>query len=116
MQQEIQLNIIPFKAPIEDAEFAFYTAKQDGYCPILKDDLIGAIEGLVEHTKPVLINQHIEKVYQFSRMYRKSVSQQNLLVIIKYPKWWPRYSHTSLTTNYPTTARRACGFCKIIIK
>ncbi len=27
MQQEIQLNIIPFTAPIEDAEFAFYTVK-----------------------------------------------------------------------------------------
>jgi hypothetical protein len=34
MQQEIQLNIIPFTAPVEEAEFDFYTAKQDGYCPI----------------------------------------------------------------------------------
>jgi len=33
MQQEIQLNIIPFTATVEKAEFAFYTAKQDGYCP-----------------------------------------------------------------------------------
>jgi hypothetical protein len=51
MQQEIQLNIIPFTAPVEEAEFAFYTAKQDGYCPIHKDDLNGAIEGLVDESE-----------------------------------------------------------------
>ncbi|MBX7108628.1 MAG: hypothetical protein K1X61_08295 [Chitinophagales bacterium] len=44
MQQEIQLNIIPFAAPVEEAEFAFYTAKQDGYCPIHKDDLNGQLK------------------------------------------------------------------------
>jgi hypothetical protein len=31
MQQVIQLNIIPLKAPVEKADFAFYTLKQDGY-------------------------------------------------------------------------------------
>ena len=46
MQQEIQLNIITFTAPVDEAEFSFYTAKQDGYCPIHIDDLNGAIEGL----------------------------------------------------------------------
>jgi len=61
MQQEIQLNIIPFTAPVHEAEmpigirpdqnknkkapgqFAFYTTKHDGDCPILKDDLNGAM-------------------------------------------------------------------------
>ncbi|MBS1736164.1 MAG: hypothetical protein JSS98_06090, partial [Bacteroidetes bacterium] len=51
MQQELQLNIIPFKAPVEEAEFAFYTAQQAGYCPIHKDDLKGAIEGLVDDSE-----------------------------------------------------------------
>ena len=51
MQQTLQLNIIPFKAPVEEAEFAFYTAKQEGYCPIHKDDLKGAIEGLVDESE-----------------------------------------------------------------
>lgn len=48
MNQEIQLNIITFKGTGDEAEFAFYTAKQDGYCSIHKDDLKGAIEGLVD--------------------------------------------------------------------
>jgi hypothetical protein len=30
MQQEIQLNIIPFTAPVEEAVLAFYTVKLDG--------------------------------------------------------------------------------------
>jgi hypothetical protein len=43
MQQEIQLDIIPFTAPVHEADFAFYTTKQDGYCPIQKDDLNRAV-------------------------------------------------------------------------
>jgi hypothetical protein len=39
MVQSIQLDIIPFTAPVQEADFAFYTTKQDGYCPIHKDDL-----------------------------------------------------------------------------
>ncbi len=35
---------------------------------------------------PATINQLIDQVYQFSRMYWKSVSQQNLPVTIKYPE------------------------------
>lgn len=51
MQQTLQLNIIPFSAPVQEAEFAFYTSKQDGYCPIHKDDLNGAIEGIVDESE-----------------------------------------------------------------
>ena len=51
MQQSLQLNIIPFTAPVQEAEFAFYTTKHDGDCPIHKDDLNGAIEGLVDESE-----------------------------------------------------------------
>ena len=51
MQQTLQLNIIPFSAPVQEAEFAFYTSKQDGYCPIHKDDLNGAIEGIIDESE-----------------------------------------------------------------
>lgn len=47
MQQTIQLNIIPFTPPIQEAIFAFYTKRLEGYCPIHKDDLQGVLEGLV---------------------------------------------------------------------
>ena len=51
MAQSLQLNIIPFSAPVQEAEFAFYTERQEGYCPIHKDDLDGAIEGLVDESE-----------------------------------------------------------------
>ncbi len=46
--QEIQLNIIPFKALVQEAILAFYPSNLDGYCPKHKDDLNGAIEGLFD--------------------------------------------------------------------
>mgnify|MGYP000125455106 FL=1 len=51
MQQTLQLNIIPFTAPLQEAEFAFYTTKHEGYCPIHKDDLNGAIEGIIDESE-----------------------------------------------------------------
>lgn len=45
--QQIQLNLIPFTSPVEEAEFAFYPAKQDGYCPIHKADLNRVIDELI---------------------------------------------------------------------
>ncbi len=51
MVQTLQLNIIPFTAPLQEAEFAFYTIKHEGYCPIHKDDLNGAIEGIVDESE-----------------------------------------------------------------
>ena len=43
---------------------------------------------------PALINQLIDQVYQFSRMYWKSVSQQNIPVTIAYPEMVATiYSH-----------------------
>lgn len=60
---------------------------------------------------PELINQLIDQAYQFSRMYWKSVSQQNLPVTIKL-KWLQRYSLTSLMINCLTTEKKVYGFCK----
>jgi hypothetical protein len=100
MVQSLQLYIIPFTAPVQSADFAFYTAKQDGYCPIHKDDLNGAIEGFIDPKKPKLSNRLICLIYQFSRMYWKSVSQQNLPVTIKYPEMvaeiFPYFTHDKL--------------------
>ena len=47
MHQDLVLNIIPFEAPIQEGNFSFYTRKQEGYCPIHKDDLEGAFDGLI---------------------------------------------------------------------
>jgi hypothetical protein len=47
-----------------------------------------------------LINDLIDQVYQFSRMYWKSVTQQNLPVTVKYPEMvaekYPNFEKTSL--------------------
>jgi hypothetical protein len=37
-------------------------------------------------TEPGVVQELLDQVYQFSRMYWKSVSQQNLPVTIKYPE------------------------------
>ena len=47
MTQSLLLNIISFEIPIKEKEFAFYTTKSEGYCPIHKDDLNGALEGVI---------------------------------------------------------------------
>lgn len=85
MQQEIQLNIIPFTAPVGEADFAFCMAKQDaclqvrkGYCPKYINDLNEAIEGFIEPQKPKLNNRLIYLIYHFNRIYWKSESHQNL--------------------------------------
>lgn len=51
MQQELLINIIPFEVPIHQEEFAFYTSKQEGYCPIHKGDLKGIIEEYIEENE-----------------------------------------------------------------
>ncbi|MEO6232106.1 MAG: Piwi domain-containing protein [Ferruginibacter sp.] len=59
MQQSLQLNIIPFTAPIQEAEFAFYKTRQDGYFPIFKNDL----EGLLDDKFTSLELLELEKLY-----------------------------------------------------
>jgi hypothetical protein len=48
-----------------------------------------------------LIKELLDQVYQFSRMYWKSVSQQNLPVTIKYPEMvaeiYPFFQHDNLS-------------------
>ena len=51
MSQSLILNVIPFKTTSKQKEFVFYTKKQEGYCPIHKDDLRGIIEGLVSESE-----------------------------------------------------------------
>ncbi len=47
-----------------------------------------------------LVEQLIDQVYQFSRMYWKSTTQQNLPVTIKYPEMvasiYPYFQHDKL--------------------
>lgn len=45
--QSLLLNILPFLTPEQEKEFAFYTTRQEGYCPIHKGDLKGVIEELI---------------------------------------------------------------------
>ena len=59
MQQTLQLNIIPFSAPVQEAEFAFYKARQDEYFPIFKNDL----EGLLDDKFTALELLELEKLY-----------------------------------------------------
>lgn len=59
MVQTLQLNIIPFTAPIQEAEFAFYTTRQDGYFPIFKNDL----EGLLDDKFTTIELLELEKLY-----------------------------------------------------
>jgi hypothetical protein len=57
-----------------------------------------------------VIRELIDQVYQFSRMYWKSISQQNLPVTTKYPEMVAEIFLTLNTTTSPSSARRICGF------
>ncbi|MCX6325146.1 MAG: hypothetical protein NT144_00640 [Bacteroidia bacterium] len=41
------INILTFNHPKVEQEFAFYTQKQEGFCPIHKGDLSGVIEDCI---------------------------------------------------------------------
>lgn len=52
MNQKILLNIIPFTHPLAEATFPFYTTKKDDtFCPIHKDDIKGAWEGIIDESE-----------------------------------------------------------------
>jgi hypothetical protein len=57
---------------------------RDGYPFPVKLNIQSTDEKLLENAK--LINDLIDQVYQFSRMYWTSVTQQNLPVTVKYPE------------------------------
>ena len=63
-----------------DSEFNYH----DGYSFPVKLKITCSNSELVEEYKTV--KELIDQVYQFSRMYWKSVRQQNLPVTIKYPE------------------------------
>jgi hypothetical protein len=44
MSQHLIVNIIPFKAPVQELQCALYTKKTEGFAPIHKNDLKGIIE------------------------------------------------------------------------
>jgi len=44
MSQNLIVNIIPFKAPVQELQCALYSKKTEGFAPIHKDDLKGIIE------------------------------------------------------------------------
>ena len=58
--------------------------KMEGYPFPVKLNLYSTDEKILEDSS--LVNDLIDQVYQFSRMYWKSVTQQNLPVTVKYPE------------------------------
>jgi len=59
MQQELRLNIIPFTAPIKEAEFSFYKERFEGSFPVFKNDLNGLLD--FHFTEAELTN--LERLY-----------------------------------------------------
>ena len=59
MQQELRLNIIPFTAPIKEAEFSFYQERIPDSYPVFKNDLNGL---LTFHFSEAEI-ENLEKLY-----------------------------------------------------
>lgn len=57
--QQLQLNIIPFKAPVQEAEFSFYKERINGSYPVFKNDLNGHLNDHFSETE--LAN--LEKLY-----------------------------------------------------
>ncbi|MDP3446011.1 MAG: hypothetical protein Q8T08_24385, partial [Ignavibacteria bacterium] len=51
MKQQLQLNVIPFTHPIQEAVFAFYTTQKDGFCRIHKDDLNELTDGVLDKSQ-----------------------------------------------------------------
>jgi hypothetical protein len=72
--------------------------KDKGYHFPIKISLTSSVPQLTEDV--YLVRDLIDHVYQFSRMYWKSVSQQKLPVTIKYPEMvaqiYPHFEHDKL--------------------
>jgi hypothetical protein len=51
MKQQLQLNVIPFTPPVQEAVFAFYTKREYGFCRIHKDDLNDLTEGVIDENQ-----------------------------------------------------------------
>ena len=59
MQQELRLNIIPFTAPFEEAEFSFYQERIPDSYPVFKNDLNGHLD---DHFSEAELTK-LEKLY-----------------------------------------------------
>jgi hypothetical protein len=72
-------------------------AQKEYHFPV-KISLSSTVEGMLEDMN--LVEQLIDQVYQFSRMYWKSTNQQSLPVTIKYPEMvaeiYPHFQHDKL--------------------
>lgn len=72
-------------------------AQKEYHFPV-KIALSSTVEGMLEDMN--LVEQLIDQVYQFSRMYWKSTNQQSLPVTIKYPEMvaeiYPHFQHDKL--------------------
>lgn len=73
MKQTLQLNIIPFSALSQEAEFAFYEQKLDGFLPIFKDDLSGLLD---DHFTP-------SQLIKLEKLYTDFQPPQNGAVVLK---------------------------------
>lgn len=63
-----------------------------------------------------VIRELIDQVYQFSRMYWKSINQQSLPVTINTPKWLQKFTPIFNMISYRTLAGKVFAFCKRLIQ
>ncbi|MCB0541437.1 MAG: hypothetical protein KDE33_28275, partial [Bacteroidetes bacterium] len=72
-------------------------AQKEYHFPV-KIALSSTVEGILDDMN--VVEQLIDQVYQFSRMYWKSTNQQSLPVTIKYPEMvaeiYPHFQHDKL--------------------
>ena len=83
--QNLFFNILTFEFPSENQTFYFSKENNGRYQYLHKTLFPNEIDTLFSDLNKV-IRKQINKVYQFSRIYWKSVRQQNLPVTIKYPE------------------------------
>jgi hypothetical protein len=83
-------------------------SKPDGFPFPIKIKMQCSEPGLLKETKTV--NELIDQVYQFSRMYWKSVKQQNLPVTIKYPEMVAQIAPNFKGNEIPDYGKRNLWF------
>src|SRR5690606_219909 len=62
-----------------------------------------------------VIKELIDQIYQFSRMYWKSVTQQNLPVTVKYPEMVAKSIPTLKWKTLTSLEEATFGFCNNLI-
>ncbi|MFZ4707065.1 MAG: hypothetical protein ACOYMF_13750 [Bacteroidales bacterium] len=89
MKQSLQLNVIPFSAPFQEAEFAFYPEQMDGHIPVFKDDLKGLLK---DHFTPAQLLD-LNKLYTDFQEPREDalVLKINLVETPRFASHYYRY-------------------------